>query len=83
MRSTSRSSAASAPKRRRSSIPDGQIYAQVELKREELVVADLDIDLATQAMFKFDPEGCARMLFADTVAPHECSDALRGASSVD
>ena len=57
--------------------PDGQIHAQAELKREELVVADLDIDRATQAMFKFDTEGCAQMLFADTVAPHEYADALR------
>jgi predicted amidohydrolase len=59
--------------------PDGRIHAQAELKREELVVADLDIDLATQAMFNFDTEGCAKLLFADTVAPHEYADAVRGA----
>jgi len=58
--------------------PDGQVHAQAELKREELVVADLDIDLATQAMFKFDTEGCAKMLFADTVAPHEYAAAAGG-----
>jgi predicted amidohydrolase len=57
--------------------PDGQIHAQAELKREELVVADLDIDLATRAMFNFDTERCAKMLFADTVAPHEYADGLR------
>ncbi len=46
--------------------PDGQLHAQSELKREELVVAELDIDRATRAMFKFDREGCAEMLFGDT-----------------
>lgn len=51
--------------------PDGRIHAQAALKREELLVADLDIDLATQAMFKFDTDGCAKVLFADTVAPVE------------
>lgn len=47
--------------------PDGRIHAQAANKREELVVADLDIDLATRAMFKFDTDGCATVLFADTV----------------
>ena len=51
--------------------PDGRIHAQTALKREELLVADLDIDLATQAMFKFDTDGCAKVLFADTVARDE------------
>jgi predicted amidohydrolase len=51
--------------------PDGQIHAQAELKQEQLVVADLDIDRATQAMFRFDRDGCAEMLFADTVQRHE------------
>lgn len=51
--------------------PDGLIHAQAELKREHLVVADLDIDRATRAMFEYDTDGCAKMLFADTVQPHE------------
>lgn len=51
--------------------PDGRIHAQAELKKEELVVADLDLDLATRAMFKFDTDGCARVLFADTVEREE------------
>lgn len=51
--------------------PDGQILAQAELKREQLLVADIDIDLATQAMFKFDTDGCARVLFGETVKRHE------------
>lgn len=51
--------------------PDGRIHAQAELKREELLVSDVDISLATQAMYRFDTDGCARVLFADTVAPQE------------
>jgi predicted amidohydrolase len=51
--------------------PDGRIHAQTELKVEQLLVSDIDIDLATQAMFKFDTDGCARVLFADTVARSE------------
>jgi len=55
--------------------PDGRIQAQTELKREELLVADIDIDLATRAMFEFDLEGCARMLFAESVQPNEYATA--------
>lgn len=51
--------------------PDGQIAAQAELKQEQLVIADLDIAKATQAMYRFDVDGCADVLFADTVARHE------------
>ena len=57
--------------------PDGRIEAQAELKREELVVATIDIDRATRAMFNFDLDGCAPMLFADTVQPHEYASAPR------
>jgi len=57
--------------------PDGRIFAQAGLKREELLVADLDIGLATQAMFKFDTDGCAKVLFADTVSSDEYSEELR------
>jgi predicted amidohydrolase len=56
--------------------PDGRVHAQSELKREELVVADLDIARATQAMFRYDLEGCAELLFADTVKPEEYAPAL-------
>ncbi len=55
--------------------PDGQVHAQSELKREELVVAELDIDRATRAMFKFDKEGCAEILFGDTVRADEYATA--------
>ena len=51
--------------------PDGQVHAQAELKQEQLVVTDIDIDLATQAMFKFDTDGCAKVLFGDTVGREE------------
>jgi predicted amidohydrolase len=57
--------------------PDGRIHAQAPLKREELLVADLDLELATQAMFKFDLDGCAEVLFADTVQPAEYAVATR------
>jgi ribosomal-protein-alanine N-acetyltransferase len=56
--------------------PNGQIHAQTELKREELLVTDIDVDLATQAMFKYDLEACAEILFADTVQRDEYAAAL-------
>jgi predicted amidohydrolase len=56
--------------------PDGQIHAQTELKQEQLLVADLDIDRATRAMFNFDLEGCAPMLFGETVKREEFQSAL-------
>lgn len=55
--------------------PDGQVHAQAELRREELVVTDVDIDRATRAMFNFDKDGCAEMLFADTVSREEYASA--------
>lgn len=51
--------------------PDGQIAAQTELRREELLVADLDVGRATRAMFEFDRGGMADVLFAGTVRPEE------------
>ncbi|MBW3541904.1 MAG: carbon-nitrogen hydrolase family protein [Planctomycetes bacterium] len=56
--------------------PDGRIHAQAELRQEHLLVADLDIDLATRAMFHFDLEGCAPLLFGDTVDRAEYAAAL-------
>ncbi|MCE9605390.1 MAG: carbon-nitrogen hydrolase family protein [Planctomycetia bacterium] len=55
--------------------PDGRIHALAALKHEELLVADLEIDLATQAMFKFDTDGCAQVLFSDTVRQEEYAPA--------
>jgi ribosomal-protein-alanine N-acetyltransferase len=60
--------------------PDGTVAAQSELRREELVVADIDIDRATRAMFRYDLEGCAELLFADTVRREEFAAALPGAA---
>lgn len=57
--------------------PDGRVHSQSELKREELVVADVDIDRATRAMFRYDIEACAEILFADTVKPAEYAAAVR------
>ncbi len=56
--------------------PDGRIHAQSELKREQLVVAEIDTDLATRAMYKFDvgegaTDDCAQVLFATTVKKAE------------
>ncbi len=56
--------------------PDGVVKAQSELKREDLVIADIDTDLATRAMYKFDvgetaDDDLAKMLFADTVKKGE------------
>jgi len=56
--------------------PDGTVAAQSELKREELVVADIDIDRATRAMFRYDLESCAELLFAGTVRREEFASAL-------
>ena len=56
--------------------PDGRVHAESELGREEIVFAELDIDRATQAMFRFDLEGCAGPLFADTVKRSEYASAL-------
>lgn len=56
--------------------PDGVVATHSELKREELVVADIDIDRATRAMFNYDLEGCAKLLFADTVKREEYASAL-------
>ena len=57
--------------------PDGRIHAQTELQQEQLLVAEIDIDLATRAMFTFDLEGCAEVLFADTIEREEYSSVLR------
>ncbi len=56
--------------------PDGRIHVQTELKREELLVADVDIDLATRAMFRHDVAGSAQVLFSDTVKAEEYRTAV-------
>ena len=56
--------------------PDGQIHAQTELREEQLLVAEIDIDQATRAMFNYDLEGCAPLLFGQTVQREEFKQAL-------
>jgi len=51
--------------------PDGSIHSQTELRREELLVSEIDVDQATRAMFNYDLEACAPILFGDTVARDE------------
>ena len=60
--------------------PDGQVHAQTQLQREELLVSDIDIDRATRAMFNFDRDGCADVLFGDTVKRREYADDGEGQS---
>ena len=56
--------------------PDGRVHAQTELREEQLLVADIDLDLATQAMFRFDMADSASVLFADTVQRSEFASIL-------
>jgi predicted amidohydrolase len=56
--------------------PDGQVQAQSELKQEQLLVAEIDVDQATRAMFRYDLEGCAPLLFGKTVERSEYQQAL-------
>jgi predicted amidohydrolase len=55
--------------------PDGLIAAQAELRKEQLVVADIDADRATRAMFLFDRDGCGDMLFGTAVKHEEFAHA--------
>jgi predicted amidohydrolase len=58
--------------------PDGRVQAATALRREQLLIADIDVDLATRAMFTFDnPDGCADVLFAGTVDRAEYAVAAR------
>ena len=56
--------------------PDGRVHAQTELRQETLLVTDIDLRLATRAMFRFDLEDCAEVLFADTVRRDEFDSIL-------
>ena len=56
--------------------PNGTIHAASTLKREELVVADIETDLATWAMFIDDMQSEAEVLFGDTVDPSEFAAAM-------
>jgi predicted amidohydrolase len=56
--------------------PNGLTHAESKLAQEELIVADIDIDLATRAMFLYDMEASAELLFADTVSRSEFAKVL-------
>jgi predicted amidohydrolase len=58
--------------------PDGQIHAQTLLRQPQLLTADIDVDRATRAMFLGELEGCAEVLFANTVQPEEYKAARTG-----
>jgi hypothetical protein len=53
----------------------GQIWAQTELRQEELLVTEIDVARATRAMFEFERGGMADVLFANTVRPEEFATA--------
>lgn len=57
--------------------PDGRVHAYSEMRSEELLVTDIDVDQATRAMFNYDLEGCAKLLFGDTVKREEYAPALK------
>ena len=56
--------------------PSGALHAQTELKKEELLVTDLDMTQATQAMFHYNLDDCAEVLFAKTVERKEYESVL-------
>ena len=56
--------------------PDGRIHASAEMKREELLVADIDLSKATRAMHRYDMAESAALLFAGTVDPDEYEEIL-------
>ena len=51
--------------------PDGTIRAASELRREELIVADVDPAEATRAMYRFEKEGIGDLLFGSAVKREE------------
>lgn len=56
--------------------PDGRIHASAAMKREELLVADIDITKATHAMHRYDMDDSAELLFANTVDRDEYEEIL-------
>jgi len=56
--------------------PDGRIHARTGLREEQLLAVEIDVDRATHAMFNYDMEGSAELLFADTVQRSEFASAL-------
>jgi predicted amidohydrolase len=57
--------------------PNGQIHEQVPMKKETLLVSDIDVDRGTRAMFRYDMADSAELLFGDTVGRDEYASILR------
>jgi len=57
--------------------PDGQIVSQTELKQEQLLVSEIDVDRATRAMFLGDVQATPELLFGDTVQRDEYTPELQ------
>ena len=55
--------------------PDGRIVAQSELKQEQLLTAEIDLALATRAMYRFDRDDCGPIIFGTEVTPAEYANA--------
>ena len=58
--------------------PNGEVAAQCEMKKETLLICDVDVDRATRAMFRFDMADSAELLFGDTVRPEDYGSAPIG-----
>jgi len=59
--------------------PDGQVVGETGLGEEALLVRDIDPDQATRAMFLYDLEGCAPVLFGDQGRREEFAHVLEPA----
>ena len=53
------------------------------MKREELLVTDIDMDRATRAMFEYNMGATAEVLFGDTVRLEEYASVLPGGERED
>ena len=59
--------------------PDGRVVGETGLGEEVLLVRDIDPEQATRAMFLYDLEGCAPVLFGDQVRREEFAHVLEPA----
>jgi hypothetical protein len=59
--------------------PDGRVVGETGLGEEALLVRDVDPEQATRAMFLYDLEGCAPVLFGDQVRREEFAHVLEPA----
>lgn len=59
--------------------PDGRVVGETGLGEETLLVRDIDPEQATRALFLYDLEGCAPILFGDQVRREEFAHVLEPA----